>query len=54
MMVFVHPAAKLLRGDESYNSRDLRVMPAGDQMEIVEGVYVDDGVSAGLKPRVPS
>jgi hypothetical protein len=53
MHVTVHPASQLLKGDDSYHARNLRVMPASPETEIIEGIYVDDGYKPEGGPRRP-
>ena len=53
MLVEVHPAVIMLRGDDSYNPRNMQSTPVTDGTEILEGVHVDDGVRPDNRPRRP-
>ena len=50
MLIQVHPATTMMRGDGSYNPRDIVVTPLPAGEELLTGRFVDDGDREG-RPR---
>lgn len=53
MHIQVHPAETMLRGDEGYCPRNIRVTSPQAGMELVSGVFRDDGKGSLRRPERP-
>ncbi len=53
MLKQVHPWELYLRGDKSFNARDVQVTELGQGLEELTGIYRDDGVREQGAARRP-
>ncbi len=51
MLIAVHPVTTMLRGDASYNPREITITPQPGGEELLTGTFVDDGPREGRARR---